>query len=93
MGHGMREMRYEKELASADIAGHRIERLHVNESGQEEIRFSWWKDGKFQARPLDLPEDQLLILFGKAIDNGVFTANFLAGLQRMLNRHLREAEQ
>ena len=28
----------------------RIERLRLKESGVEEIRFSWWKDGKIMPR-------------------------------------------
>ena len=40
----------------------RIERLRVKSTQQEEIRFSWWKSGRFMLRPLDLPEEDLLKL-------------------------------
>ena len=56
----------------------------VKESGQEEIRFSWWKDGRFAPRPLDLPEDELLALFRKAIKEGIFTEPFLNGLAEVI---------
>jgi hypothetical protein len=62
----------------------RIERLFVKEFQQEEIRFSWWKDDKIMMRPLDLPEDELLELFRRAIDEGVFRPEFLKALKRVL---------
>ncbi len=73
---GMRDTGYARELARADIGGHRIERLYVKDRGEEEIRFSWWKDGRMQTRPLDLPEDQLLPLLAEAIREGVFSKRF-----------------
>ena len=44
----MRDTKYATELAMASIsfpAGDqaRIERIHIKEIGQDEIRFSWWK--------------------------------------------------
>ncbi len=80
----MRDTSYATELAHADIGGHRIERLHVKHQGQEEIRFSWWKDGRMAMRPLDLPEHELLPLLRKAIENGVFTEGFLRELHSLL---------
>jgi hypothetical protein len=82
----MRRTRYAEEIAEpADIGGLRIERLRVFETGQEEIRFSWWKDGRFVPRPLDLSEDELLDLMRQAIlERRVFTPSFLDGLQRIL---------
>ena len=53
--------------------GYGIERIIVNDgSGQEEIRWVFFKDTKkckmqTVARPLDLPEDDLLELIQKAI--------------------------
>ena len=55
-----------------------IERIIVNDGdGQEEIRWVFFKDtirGKKQliARPLDLPEEDLLELISNAIDDKVF---------------------
>jgi len=80
----MRSTRYADEIASADEGGARIERLRIKATGADEIRFSWWKDGRFQARPLDLPEDDLLRLLRKAIDEGVFSEVFVGNLRRML---------
>ncbi|SFL12520.1 hypothetical protein SAMN05192568_100172 [Methylobacterium pseudosasicola] len=80
----MRSTRYADEIASADEGGARIERLRIRATGADEIRFSWWKDGRFQARPLDLPEDDLLRLLRKAIDEGVFSEVFVGNLRRML---------
>jgi hypothetical protein len=62
----------------------RIERLLIKGSQEEEVRFSWWKDGRFQTRPLDLGEEDLLSLMADAINHGVFTQDFLAGLRRLL---------
>ena len=80
----MRDTNYAREIASADIGGERLERILVKESGVEEIRFSWWKNGRFTPRPLDLPEPELLDLMRKAIANGVFTEAFLAGLETIV---------
>lgn len=85
----MRSTSYADELAFAeDAKGARIERLMMKADGAEEIRFSWWRDGRFQTRPLDLPESDLLPLFAKAIGADVFSDEFLRGLQTVLNGHL-----
>lgn len=81
----MRDTPYAKELARADVGGQRIERLYVKESGAEEIRFSWWKDGRMQARPLDLPEHELLALFREAVQQRVFSDHFIAVLRSSLD--------
>lgn len=80
----LRDTSYAKELATAQVGPHRIERLYVKDPGQEEIRFSWWVDGKIRARPLDLPEKDLLPLMREAIIKGVFTQEFLRDLHAML---------
>jgi hypothetical protein len=49
----------------------RIERLRIKSSGNVEIRFSWWKDGRMMMRPLDLGEADLLKLLATAIRQGV----------------------
>ena len=63
----MRDTPYASEIARASIGfdaanERRIERIHVKEQGQDEIRFSWWKDGRMTPRPLDLSEKDLLTL-------------------------------
>jgi hypothetical protein len=80
----MRDTPYATELATADLNGCRIERLHVKEQDQDEIRFSWWVDGRMANRPLDLPENELLPLLRLAIEQGVFTEAFLRDLHSML---------
>ena len=84
LGRPMRSTPYADEIAHADEGGARIERLRIKATGVDEIRFSLWKDGRFQTRPLDLPEDELLKLMRKAIDGGVFSQGFVGGLRRML---------
>ncbi len=83
----MRDTDYATEIRTTG-GEERIERLFVKESGVEEIRFSWWPNGKFAPRPLDMPEGDLLVLIGRAISNGVFSDDFLKGLQTTLNGHL-----
>ena len=60
----MRSTSYVDELSHVDQGGARIERIRIKEAGEEEIRFSWWKDGRFQTRPLDLSEDDLFFSHG-----------------------------
>jgi hypothetical protein len=63
----------------------RIERIFVKKLGWEEIRFSWWPNGKLVPRPLDLPEKQLLGLIGAALKKGdVFSESFVIGLRALL---------
>ena len=81
---GMRDRKNATRIAAAEIGGHRIERLHAEGDGREEIRFSWWKDGRMQTRPLDLPERELLPLMKVAIGEQVFSEDFLQGLQSVL---------
>jgi hypothetical protein len=84
----MRDTDYATELrrASLPYGEHelRVERLFVKEEGQEEIRFSWWKNGNIVPRPLDLPEDGLIDLFRLAVEAGVFTDDFRARLRAIL---------
>jgi hypothetical protein len=84
----MRDTPYATELASAaDKDGNRIERLYVKSLHQEEVRFSWWKDGKLIPRPLNLSENALLDLMRLAIARGVFKDAFLDGLHKILTDH------
>lgn len=61
----------------------RIERILVKDSGQEEIRFSWWKNGNITPRPLDLSEDDLITLLRDAAAKGVFSDNFRSQLRTL----------
>ena len=77
----MRDTPYAREIRSTgDEFGAKIERIYVKHLKREEIRFSWWKDGRFAPRPLDIPESELLPLMRKAIKEGVFTPKFVADL-------------
>jgi len=85
----MRDTEYATERATASIAFDasnegRIEHIFVKETAQDEIRFSWWKDGRMTPRPLDLSENDLLTLLHNAIDGGIFTPDFRARLRDML---------
>ena len=62
----------------------RIERIYVKEEEQIEIRFSWWKEGRFMVRPLDLSENDLLSLMQNAVTEGVFTPEFRMRLKDIL---------
>ena len=77
----MRDTRYATERATASLALDgihecKIERLYVKENKQDEIRFSWWKNGKMMMRPLDLTEKDLIQLLKEAVKEGVFTSEF-----------------
>lgn len=69
-----------------------IEKIIVNEgNGQEEIRWVFFKDtmrSKKQliARPLDLPEEDLLKLIEKSIKEKLFSKQFIEGLKNILNK-------
>nr|WP_317332881.1 hypothetical protein [uncultured Romboutsia sp.] len=69
-----------------------IERIIVNDGdGQEEIRWVFFKDtmkGKMQtiARPLDLPEENLLELIQRAIKEKLFSKSFIESLKEILNK-------
>jgi len=85
----LRDTAYATERATANIIFDssnegRIERILVKEYGQDEIRFSWWKNGKMMMRPLDLNEDDLLVLMQNAVQAGVFTPEFRLKLRELL---------
>lgn len=73
-----------------------IERIIVNDGdGQEEIRWVFFKDTKkckmqTVARPLDLPEDDLLELIQKAIKEKLFSKVFVDSLKDILNKWWKE---
>jgi len=56
----------------------------VKDNEQIEIRFSWWNEGRFMPRPLDLSEEDLLVLFQRALDANVFSRDFRARLRYIL---------
>lgn len=89
MGSTMRDTDYATELRSSTIrfedgSEGRIELLLVKQFDHEEIRFSWWKDGRIMMRPLDLPESDLIELLAAGIRDGVIGDGFLAKIQERL---------
>jgi hypothetical protein len=86
----MRETHYAQELCEPGIRRWpngeeaRMEKLHIKETGEEEVRFSWWKNGKIVPRPLDLSEDDLILLFKDALSKDVLTPMFRMKLRSML---------
>lgn len=88
----MRDTKYAREIATGcftyDNEEARIERLFVKALNQEEIRFSWWKNGKMAPRPLDLPEKDLLKLLESGFED-VFSMNFLISLKSSIEKHIK----
>jgi hypothetical protein len=87
----MRDTDYARELGSVSVAYEegseiRLERLLIKSTGVEEIRLSWWKDGKLMRAPADLPEEGLLELFRKGVRAHLFTPEFLNGLKAAISR-------
>jgi hypothetical protein len=80
----MKETSHAKVLATVSLpTGNneaRIERLEIKESGKVEIRFSWWKNGKFILRPLKLSEEDLITLIHQGTVNQVFSPSFIGNL-------------
>ncbi|HUV43468.1 MAG TPA: hypothetical protein VMW13_01425 [Dehalococcoidales bacterium] len=62
----------------------RIERLYVRNTGEVEIRFSWWKHGRFIPRPMHATEKQLLDLFNEGLRAGVLSPAFRERLRQLL---------
>lgn len=67
-----------------------IEKIFVKSLNQEEIRFVYFKDTfrkeqQLIARPLDLPEDDLIKLIKESIKKNVFSKEFLSNLREILN--------
>lgn len=72
-----------------------IEKIEVKSTGNEEIRFAYYKktdDDKirFIPRPLDLSESALLELFKQKEIKKVFSTSFLIGLRDTLDKLCRQ---
>lgn len=91
MQQALRKTKY-AELCSearADLSGGeelRVERIWVKKRQQEEIRWTWWKNGRMIPRPADMTEEQLIVLLDKGIEAGVFSSFFLRQLLLLLER-------
>lgn len=53
----------------------RIERLRIKSTGAVQLRLSWWLNGAFIPRPLELAEEDFLKLVAEAIRRGVLLPN------------------
>ncbi|MBN2550713.1 MAG: hypothetical protein JXB15_16225 [Anaerolineales bacterium] len=77
-----------KNVASASISlGNevgKIERLTISKSGQEQIRFSIWSQGKMLRRPLTLTEEELVALLQAAIQEGILSRDFIGSLSSII---------
>jgi hypothetical protein len=87
----MRDTQYATEKATSKVSygedEARMEKIFVKEQEQEEIRFSWWKNGNIVPRPLDLPESDLLQLIENGFGN-VLSYEFLADLRSRIDAFL-----
>lgn len=91
----IKETRYCKVLRQAKIrennVAYGIEKIFVKDLNQEEIRFVYFKDTvkmeeQLVARPLDLPEDDLIRLIELAIKQNVFSKEFIGNLKEIINK-------
>lgn len=95
----VKETRYCKVLRQAKIRDNNlaygIEKIFVKELNQEEIRFVYFKDiikgsimmeEQLVARPLDLPEDDLIRLMELSIKQNVFSKEFVGKLKEILDK-------
>lgn len=62
----------------------KAEKLFIKNCQQEELRFSWWVNGQFRVRPVDLPGKEWIKLFAKAKEEGVFSDWFLDELKKLV---------
>jgi hypothetical protein len=61
-----------------------LERIFTKEHGEEEIRLAWWSGGNQIPKPADLDASDWVELFGKAVENGVFTDSEKLGMLKAL---------
>ena len=85
-----RDTKYARVIASAEIIlkdGSRAvaERLELKETGETEVRFSWWTVNEvFAPRPLDLTEEDWIRLLSISFQSGVFSQDFMSSLEKKL---------
>jgi len=85
----LRVTEYATELRRATIElGHgneaRLERLYIHQHGREEMRLSWWQNGRMMDRPLDLAEADMVRLFAEGRRQRVFSEEFATDLRTAL---------
>ncbi len=93
MNKAITETKYCKVLRQAKIRegniGYGIEKIFVKALNQEEIRFVYFKDTlrkkqQLIARPLDLPEDDLIELIKESVNKNVFSKEFILNLKEIV---------
>lgn len=93
MNKEITETKYCKVLRQAKIRegniGYGIEKIFVKALNQEEIRFVYFKDTlrkkqQLIARPLDLPEDDLIELIKESLNKNVFSKEFILNLKEIV---------
>lgn len=82
-------MLHKQALVQVSEYGCAVERITVNATGEEEIRFCYYKPNgagnpQVVMRPLDVPESLLLQLFQAAVAEEVFTESFRHKLKDLL---------
>jgi hypothetical protein len=63
----------------------RVERHFRKGIGQETIRYSWWKNGKFVPRPFDTTEENWLEIMEAGIKGGLYSRDYLMRLRKLLD--------
>ena len=76
----LRDTDYATERRTSRVGDNRIERLFITAHRQEEIRVSWWPDGRMANRPLDVTEADFVTLLAQGIADGVLSGQFLPQL-------------
>jgi len=71
---------YATERRTSRVGDNRIERLYIKAHKQEEIRVSWWPEGRMANRPLDVTEADFAKLLAQGIADGVLSGQFLPRL-------------
>lgn len=94
MSKVIKETKYCKVLKQAKLRDNNfvygIEKILVKELNQEEIRFVYFKDTirmseQLVARPLDLPEKDLIKLIQISIKQNIFSKEFIFKLKEILS--------
>ncbi len=84
----MKKTAYATQLAEGRMGEMRIERLLVKKTGAEEIRASWWPNGNFAIRPVDMPEENWVKLLDIGFKKGVLSSKFALDLIKMAAKHI-----
>ena len=77
-----------QKISHVEIEDARIERLWIKETCRQVIRFSCWPGGKMASKPLEVTEEQLLLLLKEAINEDLLTEDFVWELRSLLDPFL-----